>query len=160
MLALLTDLVETVRPHGVHAEARHVARTQERLLVRDGRVDRVDTEATEGVGVRVRANGAWGFAATADVSKRGAEEALARALALAEALPTTGEAPLAPLGGPASGHWASPCERDPFAVSLEDKLELLLTAEAALRGGPRIARTEASCLEGKHARAPTRLPAR
>lgn len=146
MLALLTDLVGTARSHGVHVEARHVARTEERLLVRDGRVDRVDTETTEGIGVRVRANGAWGFAATADVSKRGAEEALARALALAEALPATGEAPLAPLGAPAQGHWASPCERDPFAVSLEDKLALLLAAEAALHGDARVARNEASCL--------------
>ena len=132
--------------HGVHAEARHVARTEERVLVRDGRVDRVDTDTTEGIGVRVRAHGAWGFAATADVSKRGVEEALARALALAEALPAAGEAPLAPLGAPARGHWASPCERDPLTVSLEDKLELLLAAEGALRGDPRIARTQASCL--------------
>jgi len=145
VLDLLTDLLQAAPP-GVHAEARHIARTEERLLVRDGRVDRVDTETTEGIGVRVRANGAWGFAATADVSERGAEEALARALALAEALPTTAEAQLAPLGGPASGHWASPCERDPFAVSLEDKLELLLGAEAALRSDAPIARTEASCL--------------
>lgn len=146
MLDLLTELMEAARLRGVHAEARHVARTEERLLVRDGRVDRVDTATTEGIGVRVRANGAWGFAATADVSQSGAEKALARALALAEALPTTGEAPLAPLGEPARGHWASPCERDPFTVSLEDKLEHLLAAEAALRGDARIARTEASCL--------------
>jgi TldD protein len=146
VLAFLTDLVGAALSHGVHVEARHVARTEERLLVRDGRVDRVDAETTEGIGVRVRANGAWGFAATADVSKWGAEEALARAIALAEALPTTGDAPLAPPGGPARGHWASPCERDPFAVSPEDKLAHLLGAEAALRGDARIARTEASCL--------------
>jgi len=145
VLDLLTDLIDGV-PAGIHAEARRVARSEERLLVRDGRVDRVDTETTEGIGMRVRANGAWGFAATADVSRRGAEEALKGALALAEVLPRTGDAPLVPLGEPARGHWASPCERDPFAVSLEDKLELLLAAEAGLRGDSRIARTEASCL--------------
>ena len=103
VLDLLEGALATVAPD-LHVEARHVARVEERLLVRDGRVDRVDTETTEGVGVRVRANGAWGFAATADVTKSGAEEALARALALAEALPATGEAPLAPLGAPAQGH--------------------------------------------------------
>jgi TldD protein len=152
VLGLLTDLIHAASA-GVHAEARHVARTEERLLVRDGRVDRVDTETTEGIGVRVRANGAWGFAATADVSKRGGEKALARALALAEALPRTDQAPLAALGASTCGYWASPCERDPFVVSLEDKLDLLLAAEAALRGDPRIARTEASCLSTRTATA-------
>jgi hypothetical protein len=88
--------------------------------VRDGRVERVDAHVTEGIGMRVRANGAWGFAATAEVSRQGAQEALGRALA--RALPRNGDAPLAPLDAPARGHWASPCERDPFAVSLEDKL--------------------------------------
>lgn len=53
------------------------------LLVRDGRVDPVGTETTKGVGVRARHERAVGFAATADVSVRGAEEALARLLALA-----------------------------------------------------------------------------
>jgi hypothetical protein len=109
-------------------------------------VERVDTLTTEGIGVRVRANGAWGFAATPDVSRQGAQEALGRALALAQALPRTGDAPLAPLDAPACGHWASPWAHDPFAVSLEDKLALLLGAEEALRGDPRITRTEASCL--------------
>jgi TldD protein len=153
VLDLLTDLVGAAQARGVHAEARHVARTQERLLVRDGRVDRVDSATTEGVGVRVRANGAWEFAATADVSRAGAEGALAGALALARALPSTGEASLAGLDAPARGHWASPCGRDPFAVSLEDKLELLLGTEALLRGDARIARTEASCLSTRTAAA-------
>ena len=53
--------------------------------------------------------------------------------------------PLAPVA-PALGHWASPYELDPFAVALEDKLELLFAAEAALRtGDERLVRTAASC---------------
>jgi len=54
VLDLLTDLMGAT-PAPIHAEARHVTRTLEQVLVRDGRVDRVDTATTEGIGVRVRA---------------------------------------------------------------------------------------------------------
>ena len=71
----------------------------------------------------------------------GAEAALARALAVAESQPATPATPLAPVT-PALGHWASPYEVDPFAVALEDKLELLFAAERALRtGDERLVRT-------------------
>ena len=58
----------------------------------------------------------------------------ARALAIAEAQPAGAPRPLAPVPA-ASGHWASPCEVDPFTISLEDKLALLFEAEGALRIG-------------------------
>ncbi len=118
----------------------------ERIEVRGGRVERVDAGTSEGIGVRVRAGGAWGFAATTDVSRGGAQAALERALALARALPDVPAASLAGIDAPARGHWSSPRERDPFAIGLEEKLAVLLEAEAGLRGDARIVRTQASCL--------------
>ncbi len=47
---------------------------------------------------------------------------------------------------PARGHWASSCEIDPFALALDERLELLLSAEALLHGDPRIVRGEAASL--------------
>ena len=44
---------------------------------------------------------------------------------------------------PAHGHWSSAYEIDPFSVGLEEKLALLFAAEEALRGDPRLVRTEA-----------------
>jgi len=80
------------------------------------------------------------------VSKRGLEGALARAVELAAALPAGAALPwLDPLP-PAQGHWRSQCEIDPFAGSLDDRLELLLAADAAMRGDPRIVHTEAQSL--------------
>jgi TldD protein len=46
---------------------------------------------------------------------------------------------------PARGQWSCAHAIDPFDVSLEDKLELLFAAEAALRGDPRIVRSDAEC---------------
>jgi len=137
-----------VVPHGCdYAEARHVDRVGEEVAVRNGAVDRVESDASAGLGIRVRVAGAWGFAATDDVSPDGARRALDRAIAVASSQPR-GVRPWAPAltpEPPARGHWASRCEQDPFAVSLDDKLAYLLTVDAALAGEPRVVVREASC---------------
>jgi TldD protein len=146
MLDLLTELMGAAEGRCAYAEARHVERREEALSVRSGHVDDFAASASDGIGVRVRVGGGWGFAATRDVSAASAEAALAQALAIAEAQPAGAATPLAPVP-PARGHWASPHEVDPFDVSLEDKLELLLAAEAAMRadgGDERIARSVAA----------------
>jgi TldD protein len=143
VLDLLTDLVGAAEGRVSYAEARHVADDREHLLVRNGSVEEAGREATEGIGVRVRVGGAWGFAATRDVSRAGAEYALARAIALAEAQPSVPAAELAPVA-PARGHWSSAYEVDPLALPLDEKLGLLAAAEAALRtGDPRLVATSA-----------------
>src|SRR3954454_20399486 len=142
MLDLLTDVVGLADGQCSYAGARHVAERREDLEVRGGAVDEASHEAVEGIGVRVRVGGAWGFAATADVSRAGAETALERALAFAAAQPA-GAARALTAVEPARGTWSSPCERDPFEVPPEDKLALLAAADAALRGDSRIARSHA-----------------
>jgi TldD protein len=151
VLQLLDDLLGVVPAGCDHAEARIVERTTEAIGVRNGAVEWLESEASAGLGVRVRAGGAWGFAATVELTPAGARDALARAIAVAAAQPrpSAGRRPwaarLAP-ATPAVGRWASPCQRDPLEVSLDEKLEHLLAADAALAGDQRIARREASCL--------------
>jgi TldD protein len=142
VLDLLTGVVALAEGRCAYAEARRVLTEDEALLVRNGEVDRVETTTSDGIGVRVRVGGGWGFAATRDVSRAGAERALTRAIAIAEAQPVGAAAPLAP-APPARGHWTGPAEEDPFALALEDKLDLLLEAEAGLRGDPRVVVTSA-----------------
>ena len=145
MLELLTDLMQDAVGRCAYAEARHVEARSEALAVLNGRVDAIDSSGSEGIGVRVQVGGGWGFAATRDVTRAGAQAALARALAVAEAQPASADRALAPVA-PALGHWTSPYELDPFAIALEDKLELLFAAEAALRtGDERLVRTAAGC---------------
>jgi TldD protein len=144
MLDLLSELMARAPTRCTYAEARHVTTDAEDVLVRNGHVEQVDSQTSGGIGVRVRAGGGWGFAATREVTAAGAEHALARALAIAESQPATVTEPLAAVP-PARGHWSCACAIDPFDVSLEDKLELLFAAEAALRGDPRIVRSDAEC---------------
>lgn len=147
VLALLQDRIDAAPRGCAYAEARFVGRSFETVRVRSGEIDAADTGTSEGVGVRVRADGRWGFAATREITATAIEDAIDQALQIARAGPATGRAAggLAGAGGsdPARGHWASACEIDPFAVSIDDKLALLLPAEAALRTDPRIRRGSA-----------------
>jgi TldD protein len=148
--ALLRDLVDAAPVGCDHVEARIVERVSESIGVRDDAVAWLEHEVSAGLGVRVRVDGAWGFAATAVLTPAGAREALARAIAVARAQPRAASgrrawaATLAPVP-PATGRWASSWEIDPLAVSLQDKLDHLMAAQAALATDPRIVRREASC---------------
>jgi TldD protein len=144
VLDALVDLVDTASGRCSYADARWVERSREEMAVVDGAIEAVGTEDEEGVGVRVLVGGAWGFAATQDLTRGGLDEALSRALALGEAQPPAPQAAgLAP-APPARGSWEGPCAVDPFAVTPEEKLGLLLAADEAMIGDPRLACRRAS----------------
>jgi TldD protein len=151
---LLEDLMDAAARRASYADARFVHTRQERLGTRNGAVDRLDSSEEEGIGVRVRVGGAWGFACCAGTGRQDAERALERALAVAAAQ-AAGAAGGARRGAlsrdasglapepPARGEYVSPSERDPFAVPLEDKLAVLVAADAGLRTDPGVALTRA-----------------
>jgi TldD protein len=119
-----------------YADVRIVNRREQYVSVRDSEVE-VSTDADSlGIGVRVLVNGAWGFASTEDVTRSNgrlmAEEAVRRARNNSETIGASVE--LAPVDAYPSGSWQSPIRRDPFAIPLSEKVELLQTANnAALR---------------------------
>ncbi len=152
LLDVLTRTVERADGRCSYADARRVVQDRERVATRNGAVERLAVDESDGIGVRVRVGGAWGFASASRPTEAAAELALARALALAEAQPRAAQAALTPVE-PARGEWRGPCELDPFAVGIEEKLELLLGATEAMAGDPRVVRTEASCLSLRTAKA-------
>jgi TldD protein len=142
MRDLLSDLMDSAARHAEYADARHVRSLAESVATRNGQIDEVERSDEEGIGVRVRVGGAWGFAATRETTRDAAEAALARALDVARAQPAAG--PVDPVPAePARGSWRSPVERDPFDVPLEEKTALLLAADSAMRGRPEVAVTRA-----------------
>ncbi len=153
MLDDLIELMGAAAGRCEYADVRRVITLRESLTVRNGRVQRLDTVETEGIGVRVRVRGAWGFAATSNAGRGAAQASLARALATAEAQPSVSRIVALAPAPPADGAWTSSWDRDPFGIPVEAKLELLLDAEGALRGDPRIARSGADCLSERTIRA-------
>jgi TldD protein len=114
-----------------YADARVVARRSQVVATRNQRVERLDDTETEGIGVRVLVDGAWGFACDRRLETEGAEAAARKASAFARAAPGGHSRRLAPVE-PARGEFRTAVERDPFAVPLADKVELCLRAERAL----------------------------
>ncbi len=115
-----------------YADARVVVRRSQVVGTRNQRVERLDDAESEGIGVRVLVGGAWGFAGDRRLSSEGAEDAAARACAFARAAPGGHHRELAPIE-PAQGEFRTTVERDPFAVSVADKVDLCLGAERALQ---------------------------
>ena len=141
MRDLLSDLIDSAQARAGYADARFVRSRVERLSTRNGALDQLISDQSEGIGIRVRVGGAWGFAAVRGSDRRDAEAALERALAVAEAQPAVpNPAPLAP-EPPARGDWVSPVGRDPFEVPVEEKLAVLLAADTGLRTDPGVAVT-------------------
>jgi len=102
--------------------------------VKNGRLETADRADSFGFGVRAIAGGAWGFAAsqvvTADEADRVA--ALAVEIAKASALTKMKDAVLAPVE-PHTDTYATPVKVDPFVMSVDDRVGLLVAAEEKLR---------------------------
>lgn len=128
-----------------YAECRVVDRSAQHLIVKNGVVAAVESSDDEGLGVRVIADGAWGFAATSGLFGESIDDAARLAVRIAKASARVESEPvrLSPLE-PAIGNYHTPVAKDPFAVSLEDKLDLLLRTDAALARVPEVRVRECS----------------
>ena len=116
-----------------YADVRFVRNRSQNVSTREQRVSGVSDNETYGFGVRTLVAGAWGFAASRDLTReevsRVAKQAVAQARANRSAL--VRPVVLAPAPAVANGTWKSPIEIDPFNVAIEDKVAMLLAANQA-----------------------------
>ncbi len=103
------------------------------IQTRETRVRAVTNTESTGVGIRVIANGTWGFAATSDLSNAGIAKAARQAVAIAKANSASQTKPvqLAPVTGAGQVSWATPIRKNGMEVPVKDKVDLLLGANAA-----------------------------
>jgi TldD protein len=118
-----------------YADVRISRNRNQRIFTRERRVQGITDRETLGFGVRVLVDGAWGFAASRELTRdevpRVAKQAVAQARANHSSL--VRPVALAPVTPVPDGVWRSPAKTDPFDVAIEDKVALLLAAnEAAL----------------------------
>jgi TldD protein len=133
--ALAEHAIDTAVAAGAgYADARVVQRRTQHVATKNGEVDAVADAESEGVGVRVLVDGAWGFAGDPRVTEEGARDAALRAVSFARASAsrTRRRVVLVPLEA-ASGTFEPPLERDPVDVPLEEKISLCLRAEEGMR---------------------------
>jgi TldD protein len=127
--------LDTAHARGAtYADVRIVRRTTEDIELKNGVIEALAQDESYGFGVRVLADGAWGFASSRDVSHGEIDRVAAQAVAIAKASASVSRQPvvLAP-EAPVRDRYATPIERDPFTVPLDEKIEYLLRADAAAR---------------------------
>jgi len=112
-----------------YADGRVVADESESITVRNQAMEGIDRSTSQGLGIRVLVNGYWGFAATARLGSEEIDRTARLAVEIAKAAARLPMEPvrLAPVE-PATGTWHSPMQEDPFNVSLEEKVSLLMEA--------------------------------
>src|SRR5471030_1233481 len=98
------------------------------ITTRDLNIENVTNTESAGVGVRVIAGGAYGFAATNDMSPDGVAAAARQAVAIAKANSKLQTEPvqLAPTPGVGEVAWATPIKKDWRLVPIKEKAELLI----------------------------------
>src|SRR5215210_5824315 len=115
-----------------YADARVVTRRAQLVATKNGQVEEISDLDSEGIGVRVLVDGAWGFACDRRTTDEGAREAALRATAFAKAAPGGLRRSLAPVDA-RTAEYRTPLERDPFSVSIADKVDLCLKAEEEMK---------------------------
>jgi len=134
MWELATHSLDIARLRGAsYADVRVMHLRQRDLTTKNGEVGTLAQSESIGLGIRVLANGAWGFASTDQLTSDGVAACAARAVAIAKAsaLAKRGEVTLAPEQSFVDS-WVSPCRKDPFEIPLETQLALLLAADAEM----------------------------
>jgi TldD protein len=128
-----------------YADVRLDEHVTQDVIVKNGQLAAVSDDASEGFGVRVLVDGAWGFAGSSRLNLDEVHEVVDRAIRIARASARARSIPV-DLGPPVTsrGHYRTPVERDPFSVPLSEKVELLLRADQAMAATKGVTITEGS----------------
>lgn len=117
-----------------YADVRLVRREVQSIAVKNGQVAGLVQDENQGLGVRVIVDGAWGFASSSALSMAEVERitALAVQIARASALCKIEDVNL---GAPAAqvAQYRTLVREDPFRIPLDEKLSLLMSADAEMR---------------------------
>src|ERR1041384_747645 len=144
MWDLTTAALDTARLRGAtYADARLMHIRQRDLTTKNAAVGTLAQSESIGIGIRVLANGAWGFASTDKLTREGVSACAAQAVSIARAsaLAKRGDVKMVAENAYLDS-WQAPLQKDPFEIPLESQLDLLLKADAAMRAVKGVTLTE------------------
>ncbi|MBN8821146.1 MULTISPECIES: TldD/PmbA family protein [unclassified Spirosoma] len=111
---------------------------QQFMFTREMKVQNIVNAESFGVGIRVIANGTWGFAATSNVTPDGIAKAAETAVAIAKANSKLQTEPvqLAPQKGVGEVTWKTPIKKNAFEIPVQEKIDLLMKVNGeAMKNG-------------------------
>src|ERR1700726_4220605 len=135
MWDLCTNALDIAKLRGAsYGDVRVMHLRQRDLTTKNGQVGTLAQSESIGLGIRVLANGAWGFASTDRMTRDGVGACAAQAVSIAKAsaLAKREDVVMAPEKAYIDS-WQSPFRKDPFEIPLETQLSLLLAADAEMR---------------------------
>lgn len=104
------------------------------VSTKNGLMGTVSSDESLGLGIRVLIQGCWGFASTDNLSSESLEQTARRAIAIARASALAKKSDIVLVPEPkVVASWSSPFQIDPFSISVEDHLHLLLRADKEMR---------------------------
>ncbi len=126
------DQAETLG--AAYADVRVIDTRERYVSTKNGKVGQAAVGETLGLGIRVIAGGAWGFASTDSLTREKIEATAARAVSIARAsaMVKKRDVELAP-ENKVTAVWDTPLEKDPFATTIDENIGLLLKVDAELR---------------------------
>ena len=117
-----------------YADARVMDIRHRDISTKNGQVGTLVESESLGIGIRVIARGAWGFASTDRLTREGVQACAAEAVAIAKAsaLAKREDVALAPEQAYVDT-WQNPFLKDPFRIPVDRQIELLLAADTGMR---------------------------
>lgn len=136
--ALAARALDTASSRGAdYADIRFENVRSERIEARNGVVATLSDTSSRGYGIRALVDGAWGFAASSDLSDAGVDRTATRAVEIAKAGAAIARSRLGYAPPKAyTDTFATPVKRDSHDVPLGERVQLLLDAEKALHVSP------------------------
>jgi len=136
----LADIVlNTAKSKGAsYADVRIGRYLRQYINTREHAVENIANTESYGIGIRVIANGSWGFAATNSMDKNSIIKATESAIAIAKVNARLLSEPvqLAPQKGYGEVSWKTPIEKNGFEIPIKEKVDLLMAVnDAALSAG-------------------------
>jgi len=127
MKKILKNILDWLEPKVNYADLRFVQTEKENIEVENGILSSYNVSTSRGVGIRVLADGAWGFAASNNLDKASLQETAAKALdiARASALTKKEDVRLASEDKHIDTYITS-ITKNPFQVSPAEKIDLLV----------------------------------
>ena len=127
--------IETAKRRGAtYADVRVMDIRQRDISTKNGEVGTLAESESLGIGIRVIASGAWGFASTDRLTREGVQACAAEAVAIAKASALAKRENVAL--APEQAHvdtWQNPFLKDPFRIPVERQIDLLLAADKEMR---------------------------
>ena len=128
-----TALTAATNAGATYCDVRIGRYLNQSVITREANVQNVTNTESVGIGIRVIANGTWGFVATRDMDSASVAAAARQAVAVAKANSKAQTAPVVLAPAPALGEvsWRTPIVKNAMAVPIKDKVDLLLSVNAA-----------------------------